>query len=260
MVTAAPRGTHVVRFGMFELDLGARELRAGPTKVTLQPQPFEILCTVLEQAGEVVTRQQLQRRLWPEGTFVDFEHSLNAAVKRLRAALGDDADHPRFIETLARRGYRFIGPLRPGAPLLQTDRSANTGRPGVRLAVLAFTSRTREDDLSSGLVEEVIAQVGRQSRGRISVIARMSSMVFKGSARRAREVGESLQAAYLLEGSVRRHDNRVRITAWLVEAAGEAHVWSDTYECRLSDALSIQAEVGARIAASLVDALGVLGC
>src|ERR671910_2234750 len=112
-----------MKFGSFELDLRLRELRTGSTRVRLQEQPFEILRMMLERPGDVVTREELRSRLWPNGTFVDFEHSLNAAVKRLRAALGDDADNPRFVETLPRRGYRFIAPrgaaeqtaTRPGA-------------------------------------------------------------------------------------------------------------------------------------------------
>src|SRR5688572_5617065 len=103
--------TPPLRFGAFELDVRLRELRTGTTRVRLQDQPFEILRIMLERPGDVVTREQLRQRLWPDGTYVDFEHSLNAAVKRLRAALGDDAENPRFVETLPRRGYRFIGPL-----------------------------------------------------------------------------------------------------------------------------------------------------
>jgi cholera toxin transcriptional activator len=99
------------KFGTFEVDLRARELRRGGIRVRLQDQPFEILTMMLERPGEVVTREELRERLWPAGTFVDFEHSLNAAVKRLRAALGDDADNPRFVETQHRRGYRFIAPV-----------------------------------------------------------------------------------------------------------------------------------------------------
>ena len=102
----------VVRFASFELDCRSRELRKGERCVRLQEQPFEILRLMLERPGDVVTRDELRQRLWPDGTFVDFEHSLNAAVKRLRAALGDDADNPRFVETLPRRGYRFIARAR----------------------------------------------------------------------------------------------------------------------------------------------------
>src|SRR6187402_689283 len=106
--------SEVLRFASFELDCRSRELRDGAQLVRLQDQPFEILRLMLERPGEVITRDELRHRLWPDGTFVDFEHSLNAAIKRLRAALGDDADHPRFVETLPRRGYRFIGAMAAG--------------------------------------------------------------------------------------------------------------------------------------------------
>ena len=97
----------------------------GASRVRLQEQPFEILCLMLERPGHVVTRDELRQRLWPDGTFVDFEHSLNAAVKRLRAALGDDADNPRYVETLPRRGYRFIGAVdEEGAPDAASQRNA----------------------------------------------------------------------------------------------------------------------------------------
>src|SRR5918911_4963046 len=107
----------LLRFESFELDTRSRELRKGDTRIRLQEQPFEILRLMLERPGDVVTRDELRQRLWPEGTFVDFEHSLNAAVKRLRAALGDDADNPRFVETLHRRGYRFVAPVIADSPV-----------------------------------------------------------------------------------------------------------------------------------------------
>src|ERR1700722_13000584 len=97
------------RFGRFELDVRARELRKDGVRLRLQDQPFEVLMMLLDQPGEALTGASLRRRRWPDGTFVDFEHGLNAAVKRLRTALGDNADRPRFVETLTRRGYRFIG-------------------------------------------------------------------------------------------------------------------------------------------------------
>ena len=108
-VDEANRSAQIVRFGIFEVDLRSGELRRNGVKVRLQEQPFQIVTLLLERPGEVVTREELRTRLWPGDTFVDFDHSLNAAVRRLRDALGDDADNPRFVETLPRRGYRFIG-------------------------------------------------------------------------------------------------------------------------------------------------------
>jgi DNA-binding winged helix-turn-helix (wHTH) protein len=101
----------VLRFGVFEIDARAGELRKGGVKLKLQEQPFQLLSMLVEHTGEVVTREELRARLWPADTFVDFDHGLNAAVKRLRDTLGDSAENPVFIETLARRGYRFIGPI-----------------------------------------------------------------------------------------------------------------------------------------------------
>src|SRR6266478_2039604 len=101
----------VARFAAFEFDLGTGELRKNGLRIKLNGQPIDVLTMLIEHAGEVVTREELQKRLWAADTYVDFEHSLNAAIKRLRAALGDSADEPRFVETLARQGYRFIAPL-----------------------------------------------------------------------------------------------------------------------------------------------------
>jgi Tol biopolymer transport system component/DNA-binding winged helix-turn-helix (wHTH) protein len=112
---ASPTNPKVVRFGLFELDLDARELRKSGVKVKLQEQPFQILAMLLERPGEIVTREELQKRLWPQDTFVDFDLSLNSAVKKLRQALNDDSENPRFVETLYRRGYRFIGPVNGAA-------------------------------------------------------------------------------------------------------------------------------------------------
>ena len=103
--------SRVVRFGVFELDLNAGELRKSGVKLRLQGQPFQVLAQLLETPGEVVTREDLRNRLWPADTFVDFDHSLNAAIKRLRDALGDSAENPTFVETVARRGYRFLAPV-----------------------------------------------------------------------------------------------------------------------------------------------------
>src|SRR6266403_1899126 len=110
-MASAPNGNQRVQFGIFEVDMKAGELRRNGTRVRLQEQPFQILTILLEHSGEVVTREELRGRLWPADTYVDFDHSLNAAVRRLRDALGDSAEHPRFVETVARRGYRFVGPV-----------------------------------------------------------------------------------------------------------------------------------------------------
>jgi len=232
-----------MRVGAFELDVHARELRVGAERVRLQSQPFEILCVLLERPGDVVTRDELRRRLWPDGIFVDFEHSLNAAIKRLRAALGDDADRPRFVETVPRRGYRLIAaghdwPVT--APL--------------RLAVLPFS--TLSDDVcqehfSEGLTEEVIVQLGALS-SEVEIVAPWSAPYDHRSLPRARDIGASLHASHLLEGSTRHDGARVRITARLLGAATEVHLWSETYDHIINDTLSVQTRVAGHVARAIV--------
>src|SRR5579863_7403815 len=123
---------NILQFGLFELDLQGRELRKSGIRIKLQDQPFEILVMLLERPGEIISREDLQKRLWPADTFVDFDLSLNSAVKKLRQALNDDSDNPRFIETLYRRGYRFVGPLNGGAKVSESHIAHE--RPGLASA------------------------------------------------------------------------------------------------------------------------------
>ena len=273
MLPLEKRSSTVRRFATFEVDLRARELRKGGIRIRLQDQPFEILAVMLERPGEVVTREELRERLWPAGTFVDFEHSLNAAIKRLRAALGDDADNPRFVETLHRRGYRFIAAVESEG---QAVRNLHVVRPpskpiadsfAVRLVVLPFANLSgdpTQEYFSDGLTEEMITQIGRLCPGRLGVIARTSSMLFKRSAKSASEIGRELSADYLLEGSVRGDGERIRITAQLIETRTEVHLWAETYDRSLGETLNLQTDVAAHIARSLAmelvpDQVDVLG-
>src|SRR5450755_2566094 len=116
------------RFGVFEFDLQARELNKHGVRLKVQEQPIQILAALLEQAGQIVSREDLQRRLWPDGTFVDYEQSLNKAVNKLREALGDSADRPIYVETLARRGYRFVAPVEDGRTSDPVSKTAAPGR------------------------------------------------------------------------------------------------------------------------------------
>src|SRR6202521_420232 len=167
------------RFGRFELDVRSHELRKDGVRLRLQDQPFEVLVMLLEQPGEVLTRDELRRRLWREGAFVDCEHGLTAAVKRLRAGLGDNADRPRFVETLNRRGYRFIGAV----DRIEPQRPHASGR--VRLAVLPFAdlgSTTGHEYFSEGLTEEMITRLGRWCSDRLAAVARTPSMLLAPTA------------------------------------------------------------------------------
>jgi TolB-like protein len=241
------------RFGRFEIDSHTRELRKDGVRLRLQDQPFALLALMLEHPGELLTRDELRDRLWPEGTFVDFEHGLNAAIKRLRAVLGDNAERPRFVETLHRRGYRFIAKVERvngygSYPL------PSTGDDRHRLAVLPFTTlgeTSVPDSFAAGLTEELVTQLGRICAGRLGVIARSSATRVQRVDRTARDIGAALRAQYLLEGTVRTDAGRVRITAQLIEAQGETQLWAESYDRPLADSLLVQSDVATHIVRSV---------
>jgi TolB-like protein len=255
METAA--STKVVRFGVFEVDVETGELRKRGMRVALQDQPLQILAALLERPGEIVSREELCGRLWPGGTFVDFEHSLNAAVRRLRVTLGDEADTPKFVETVHRRGYRFIG----SRPLLGTtvaDRPASPatiahiGRPRTRLAVLPFGPG---DLFTDGLTEEAVTQLAQCCPRNIGVIARTSVARAQREGGSAAEIGRALSADYLVEGAVRREGDRLRMTAQLIESGEETHLWAQTFDRVMTDALTLQTELAQEIARAVTDVL-----
>ena len=229
----------LVRFGEFEIDERAGELRKEGIKVRLQEQPLQILQILLEHPGEVVTREELRKRVWPTDTFVDFDHGINNAVKRLREALSDTAETPRYIETLPRRGYRFL-------------HAAATTSPSVSIAVLPFLSLSADPEneiFADGMCEEIISSLAQIKN--LHVIARTSSFSFKGKHVDLRLIGEQLNVRTVLEGSVRKSGNRLRITAQLVNAADGYHLWSETYDREMKDVFAIQEEIAKAIAQRL---------
>ena len=251
------RGQDLFRFGRFELDVRAAELRKDGIRIRLQGQPFDVLVMLLQRPGKVLTREELRRQLWPEGTFVDFEHGLNAAVKRLRAALGDNAERPRFVETLHRRGYRFIGPLEPppASPVGDASRVGGNGSRKRRLAVLPFATLSGSADhdyFTEGLREEMITQLGRLCAGRLGVIGRTSSTLIQRTATQSRDVGQALLVDFVVEGHVRREGDRVRITVQLVETRGETQIWGGVWTDRhLADCFQVQTDVAREIVQSV---------
>ena len=244
----------VVRFGTFELSLLTGELRKRGLRIALQEQPLRILTALLERPGDVVSREALCQRLWPDGTFVDFEHSLNAAIRRLRMTLGDDDDVPRFVETVHKRGYRFLALNRaqsahhPAAPAT----IAHIVRKRARLAVLPFGPY---DGFSEGLTEEAITQLTQTCPLTIGVIARTSVERAQRDGGSAAEIGRALSADYLVEGKVRRDGDRLRITAQLIESQEETHVWAKTFDRVMTDTLSLQTEVAEEIARAVKENL-----
>jgi TolB-like protein len=189
---------------------------------------------LLERSGEVVTRGELYQRLWPDGTIVEFEHGINSIINRLRHALGDSAEKPKFIETLSRRGYRFLVPVERSAAL-SDNRS---------IAVLPFTNLSAEkenDYFSYGLAEEILNALSRIENLRVA--ARTSSFSFKDSAVEIGEIGAKLNVANVLEGSVRREGNRVRVTVQLVDVRNGFQLWSERYDRQMQDLFDVQDEI-----------------
>ena len=232
-----------IRFGVFELDADSGELRKQGVKVKLQEQPFQILQILLEHPGKVVTREQLQQRIWPSDTIVDFEHGVYNAVQKLRDALNDSAENPRFIETLSRRGYRFIAPVN-GAPAVSVTQDS--------IVVLPFINMSPDAEnefLADGITEEIINALAQIPQ--LHVVARSSAFSFKGKHVDPRVVGEQLNVRTVLEGSVRRAGNHLRITAQLVNASDGYHLWSERYDRELKDLFEIQDEIARSIAGRL---------
>jgi TolB-like protein/Tfp pilus assembly protein PilF len=239
----------ILRFGVFELDLRAGELRKRGLKVKLQEKPLQILALLLEHPGEVVTREELRRRLWAADTFVDFDHSVNTAVNKLREALGDSAKNPRFIETLPRHGYRFIATLL--GPSRESVAQPKVRPEKVRLAVLPLDNLSAdpgEEHFVDGMTEELITELGGLQPARLGVIARTSTMKYKQTKKGIDEIGRELGVDYVVEGSVRRADGRVRISAQLIQVSDQTHLWAQSYERELSGILAVQSEVARAIA------------
>jgi TolB-like protein/DNA-binding winged helix-turn-helix (wHTH) protein/Tfp pilus assembly protein PilF len=294
-VPSPPPISHGICFGPFELDATAGELRKAGILVKLQPQPLRVLLLLTEHAGTVVTREEIQRCLWSESTFVDFEHGINFSINQIRGALADDAEKPRYIETLPRRGYRFIANVESlkesakpessaGAPRIPPWRSvlvvgllstvlamsylvwhrthppvvASPGR--IMLAVLPFQNLTGDpgqEYLTDGVTEEMITQLGRLQPERLGVIARTSVMGYKHGDERMDQIGRELGVQYILEGSVRRDGNRMRITAQLIQVKDQSHLWAREYEHSLKDLFALQDDVTAGVAEEIQSRLAL---
>lgn len=307
----------IVRFGVFEADLKACELRKHGFRLKLAEQPFQVLAMLLEKPGETVTREELRSRLWAGDTFVDFDHGLNNAVMRVREVLLDSSDHPRYVETVPRRGYRFVAPIEerttpqnvpagrdatdsspaivlPPAPVTpQTQSSASvwdglvprwaTPRrlaifgvtllevlallwvwstvsshrptqtsagvaPSTSLVVLPLENLSRDKDqdyFADGMTDELIANLAKIRS--LHVISRSTAMAYKGTRKPLSAIARELNVGAVVEGTVMRVGNRVRITAELVQVSTDHHLWADTYESQMGDVLALQNRVSSAI-------------
>ena len=286
----------ILRFGVFQVNLSARELRKHGTRIRLAAQPFSVLAILLEKRGEAVSREEMQKRLWASGTFVDYERSLNSAIRKLRAVLGDSQQNSRYIETVPGVGYRFIAPVHDTSTLVQSPalKLPVEGTPPaldglsrrrwsllfatsvilaipisgfffwnhlypakpapserLMLAVLPFenlTGDSAQEYLSDGLTEEMIAEIGRLDPEHLGVIARTSVMHYKRVPEHAGEIARDLGVQYVLEGSLRRESDRVRVTAQLIQMKDQTRIWSRQYDRELSSLLALQREIAQEIA------------
>jgi TolB-like protein/Tfp pilus assembly protein PilF len=250
-----------IRFGAFELDLSTGELRKAGRKVRIQEQPLCVLVSLLEQPGKLVTRDDLRRKLWRADTFVDFDTGLNKAIGKIREVLDDSAVSPRFVETLPKRGYRFIAPIEKLAPEERAGQTAEQSEAkraasATAIAVLPFAnmSAEKEDEyFSDGLSEEIINALTKVPGMR--VIARTSAFRFRGEQDR-RKIAEALKVSTVLEGSVRKARNQLRITAQLIDVGDDSYIWSERYDREMTDVFAIQDEISAAIVDKLKVSLG----
>jgi TolB-like protein/DNA-binding winged helix-turn-helix (wHTH) protein/Tfp pilus assembly protein PilF len=288
------------RFGTFELDHSARELRRAGTLIKLQSQHFHLLVLLAERAGQVVTREEIREALWGNETFVDFDRGINFCINQIRAALDDDPRNPRYVETMPRKGYRFVAPvalleageaasgtgaeevraavrasepaarqpirrrrLLPVSALAAALLSAMLGAYGLRapksplkpvqsLAVLPLENLSHDPEqefFADGLTDELITSLAKISA--LRVVSRTSVMRYSGTKKPLAEIARELKVDAVLEGTVLRAQNRVRITAQLIRAAPEEHLWAEQYEGNLEDVLTLQDTVAQDVARSI---------
>jgi TolB-like protein/DNA-binding winged helix-turn-helix (wHTH) protein/Flp pilus assembly protein TadD len=282
----------LLRFGIFEVDLKTSELRKAGMKQKLSPQPFQVLQALLERPGEVVTREQLRDVLWPDHTFVDYDLALKKAINRLRDVLGDSADAPRFIETIPRQGYRFLAEVqavdssgpRPTADVrvhwklvvglacaiatalllgfnvgkLRTRIFAYSRPSEIRsIAVLPLENLSHDPNqeyFADGMTDALITDLAQI--GSLKVISRTSSMQYKQLKKPLQEIARELNVDGIVEGTVQRSGDRVRITGQLIDATNDRHLWARSYERNLKDVLALQDEVARDIAEEIRIKLG----
>lgn len=247
-----------IPFGPFEADLAARELYRDGQRVPLQEQPFLFLAALLERPGELVTREELRQRLWPDGTFVEYDVGLNKAATKLRDALGDDAASPRYIETLPKRGYRFISQSPPPDQKGQTGLSVlhrylaviaaivvilitvafverKPARPHRRVVVAVLPLKTLDRDpdaayLGDGITVDLINLLGRIHPEDIGVIAPTSAMAYRNTTQPIRDIARQLGADYIVEGSIRRSGEQLHVTAQLTRGDDQTQTWADSFD------------------------------
>ncbi|MCA6123709.1 winged helix-turn-helix domain-containing protein [Bradyrhizobium sp. WSM 1704] len=239
-------------FNDFTLDPERRELRRGDALVALEPQVFDLIEFLIRSRERVVSRDEVLAAVW-HGRIVS-EATLSSRVNAARTAIGDNGEEQRLIRTLARKGLRFVGDVREDAAAEQAPALAAAPRPseGPSIAVLPFTNMSgdpEQDYFADGIAEDITTALARCSR--LTVIARNSAFTYKGKAVDIRQVGRELGVGYVLEGSVRRGGDRLRITGQLIDAVSGAHLWADRFDGAADDEFDLQD----RITESVVGAI-----
>jgi TolB-like protein/DNA-binding winged helix-turn-helix (wHTH) protein/Tfp pilus assembly protein PilF len=282
-------GVHTARlykFGTFTLDAHTGELSNDGRRTPLRDQSLHLLVALLERPGELITREELTQRLWPAGTFVDFDRGLNKVVNHLRDALGDSAEQPQFIETLPRKGYRFIAPVTTGeddvaetppSPAPETHRgrlslpamiaagvvialaaglvtrawtASRRAAPRIEaLAVIPLENLSRDPDqqyFADGLTDTLITDLAKM--GGVRITSRTSVMQYRGTKKTIKDIGRELNVDAIVEGTVTHAGNRVRVTAQLIQVSTDMHLWADAYERDVSEILDLQRALATDIA------------
>ena len=243
-------GSDRVFFGQFVLDFGRYELTRAGAAVRLERIPMDLLILLVKEDGRLISRDEIIERLWGKDLHFDTDNSINTAVRKIRHALGDNSGSPQFVETVPGRGYRFKVPTTSARP----ETAPITVQPRMMLAVLPFdnlSGDSSQEYFSDGLTEETIMRLGQVSPSSLGVIARTSSMAYKKTNKSVTQIARELGVEYVLEGSLRREADRVRITAQLIRAHDQIHLWAETYDHRLPGILNIHADAAAAIAAEV---------
>lgn len=237
MTPDSPAGPY--RFGDFELDPARYELRRRGRTVRIERRPMDLLTLLVERAGQLITRTDIADRLWGSDVFVDIDVAVNTAIRKVRQALNDSPETPAFVETVARKGYRFIAPIELKV-IPRADAEA------VTIAVLPFVNLgagPEREYLADGFTEEAIAALGQIDPARLRVIGRTSVMRFKGTHASLATIGNELGVSHLIEGSMRAEGDRWRVTCNLIRVIDQVQLWSMTYDAEPSSMLEFQREL-----------------
>jgi len=239
-----------ILLGQFVLDVGRYELTCAGKPVRMERIPMDLLILLVRENGRLVSRDEIIERLWGKDIFFDTDNSINTAIRKIRRALGEDPEKPRYIETVQGKGYRFKSRTDPATGI--TPPHGEVERPRIMLAVLPFENLSGDpgqEYFSDGLTEETIMRFGKMSPQRLGVIARTSSMAYKRTDKSVFQIGQELGVDYVLEGSVRREADRMRVTVQLIRVRDQIHLWAENFDRPPQSILDIHGEVGAAIAA-----------